>query len=136
MSAFAALQSPTERASRSSSSRSVSEAFYDPSVEPTLERGGLVAQVKEADKTNVEREHSGAWDNTGTRLFSITERSSVTTMKTLPPDATFQRHIISARQQIPSIAPAQTESNGSVKRRQCLSLDDQALHKMHAAKDL
>lgn len=73
----------------------------------------------------------------GTELFTITERSSVTTMKTLPFNATFQRHIISAQQRhVPAGQIGVDDKRDSLRRRECFSLEEQIGHKLHQDSDV
>lgn len=122
----------------SNASSSGSESFFEASPVPHREAGGdesadkpqdtmMPTDRKETERANAPRQ---VRDNQGTQLFTITERSSVTTMKTLPSNGTFQRHIISARQQ--QLQPyARTPQHDTavdiLTRRQCLSLDEHVL---------
>ena len=73
---------------------------------------------------------------TGTRLFTITERASVTTMKTLPSNGTFQRRIFSA-QHIPNREDQlRTDGVNSLRRRDRFSLDEDALQKLHVSSNV
>lgn len=72
----------------------------------------------------------------GTELFTITEKSSVTTMKTLPVDGTFQRRIISARPQTGRDTRLPSGDINSLRRRDRFSLDEDALQKLHLASDV
>lgn len=75
-------------------------------------------------------------DMAGTQLFTITEKPSVTTMKTLPLDGTFQRRIISAQPQVTFGAGDFSDNVNSLRRRDRFSLDEHALQKLHLASDV
>lgn len=144
MATLATLQAPAQRRSDSGSSCNGPEIFYEASVDAQTERGdgkrsshmGMGQHEQRQEIADGTEKPSPMPDRTGTHLFTITERSSITTMKTLPPNTTFQHHIISARQQIPELAPMTTAGLGSLKRRQFLSLDDDAINKIHATSDV
>lgn len=137
MSTFASLAPPRPHEHPSNAPSSGSESFFDALPIAQLHEldTGRLAGLRNEKHAGEAVEDQGCIDepheSAGTRLFTITERSSVTTMKTLPPNGTFQRHLNSAQQRQPDKTQHIGEGTTSLKRRGCISLDEQALHNTH-----
>ncbi|KAK3707575.1 hypothetical protein LTR37_012070 [Vermiconidia calcicola] len=75
----------------------------------------------------------------GTPLFTITEQKSVATLATVPSNLTFQRRILSLQHPASTAALSgsgrKDDHHGSVRRRQCVSLDETAIQKLHQPKE-
>ena len=136
-----ALPPPAQHANTPNASPSGSDSFFEAHAAPQPS----LSENEEPSKTQYGHDGQSEilrpiragdiqiWENQGTHLFTITERSSVTTMKTLPNNTTFQHRITRAQQPPtnPNIDQLRLDFDSSLRRRQALSLDDQALHKLH-----
>ena len=139
MSTFLTLSPPARHDSTPNASSSGSDSFFEARLAPpsSSEESDEPREAVNEPKTE-EREHARddqmqVGHNGGTHLFTITERSSVTTMKTLPVNTTFQRRITCAQPppMNPNIEQLRLDFDNSLRRRQAISLDDHTLHKLH-----
>lgn len=125
------------RGASSSASSACTDVFFEASPSTAYciaSAGGGGSSQEEAVPANAAAEHSShplaaSWNAPGTQLFTITERSSATTMKTLPLDGTSQRRIASARPDISGAIPPQPPCPQTLRHRDCFSVDERAMQK-------
>lgn len=67
----------------------------------------------------------------GTQLVTISEKKSVATLQTIPSNLTFQKRIASLQQPASTYTLRKETNHGLRRRRQCISLDEQAILEHH-----
>ena len=65
----------------------------------------------------------------GTQLVTISEQKSIHTIQTVPSTLTFNKRIASWQQPASSFTLRQEAESGRRQRRQCISLDENTIHK-------